>query len=101
VKTYSFVLYVSGRTERSTAALADLRLMCRTHIPDRFEIRVVDAAGEPGRADEERVLATPTVVRATPPPARRVIGDLSDIDRAAAALGLLDGREMKEGNGET
>ncbi|MFE0098757.1 circadian clock KaiB family protein [Streptomyces sp. NPDC059009] len=87
--TYSFVLYAAGTTERSTTALANLRLLCCTHIPNRFEIKVVDVLGKPELADEARVFATPTVVRVAPPPRRRVIGDLADTDRAAAALGLL------------
>ncbi len=88
VNTYTFRLYVAGQTERSQAAEANLRLLCESRLPGHYEIEVIDAAEHPGRAAEERILATPTVLRLAPPPLRRVIGDLSDHERTAAALGL-------------
>jgi circadian clock protein KaiB len=85
---YSFRLYVAGQTERSQAAVANLRSLCESMVPGRYELEVVDAAERPDVASEERILATPTVVRLAPLPQRRVIGDLSDHSRTAAALGL-------------
>lgn len=86
--TYSFRLYVAGQTERSQAAEANLRALCESSLPGDYELEVVDATDRPGLAEEQRILATPTVVRLTPLPQRRVIGDLSDHQRAAYALGL-------------
>jgi circadian clock protein KaiB len=90
VITYSFRLYVAGQTERSQTALANLRVLCEAVLPGRYELEVVDVVEQPGRAEEQRILATPTVVRLAPSPQRRVIGDLSDHRRAALALGLPD-----------
>lgn len=86
--TYFFRLYVAGQTERSQAAEANLRALCESRLPGGYELEVVDAAERPALAEEQRVLATPTVVRLAPLPQRRVIGDLSDHHRAAYALGL-------------
>ena len=85
---YSFRLYVAGQTERSQAAEANLRALCESRLPGGYELEVVDATELPGLAEEQRILATPTVVRLAPLPQRRVIGDLSDHQRAAYALGL-------------
>lgn len=85
---YIFRLYVTGQTERSQAAEANLRALCETRLPGAYELEVIDAAEQPGLAEEQRILATPTVVRLAPLPQRRVIGDLSDHNRAAYALGL-------------
>ncbi|MGW1679999.1 circadian clock KaiB family protein [Saccharopolyspora sp. NPDC002376] len=79
---------MAGQTERSQAAVTNLRLLCESMVPGRYELEVIDAAERPDVAAEERILATPTVVRLAPLPQRRVIGDLSDHGRAAAALGL-------------
>lgn len=54
------------------------------------EIDVIDTVESPGPATEDHVMATPTVIRLTPPPRLRVIGDLSDLDRAALHLGFPD-----------
>lgn len=87
---YSFRLYVAGQTERSSTAEANLRALCESRLPGGYELEVVDTREQPALAEEQRILATPTVVRLTPPPQRRVIGDLSDRRRAAYALGLPD-----------
>lgn len=85
---YKFRLYVAGRTERSEAAVANLTAVCESHVPGRYEIDVVDVAEHPDVAETDSIVATPTVVRHGVLPQRRVIGDLSDPARTAAALGL-------------
>ena len=68
--------------------MANLRALCESRLPGSYELEVIDTAERPGLAEEQRILATPTVVRLAPLPQRRVIGDLSDHHRAAYALGL-------------
>jgi circadian clock protein KaiB len=46
----------------------------------------VDLAKQPELARADDVFALPTLVRRSPTPARRVIGDLSDTDRVLASL---------------
>lgn len=86
--TFAFRLYVAGQTERSQAAEANLRVVCESLLPGGYDLEVIDAVEQPGLAEEQRILATPTVLRLAPPPQRRVIGDLSDHRRTARALGL-------------
>jgi circadian clock protein KaiB len=93
---YSFRLYVAGRTARSRAAESHLRHVCEANVPGRYVIEVIDAAERPGLAEDARVLATPTVVRLRPRPQQRIVGDLSDHDRAAVALGLPCGAPAEE-----
>ncbi len=85
---YTFRLYVAGQTERSQTAEANLRALCDNHLGGRYELEVIDVVERPDVAEAERILATPMVVRLAPVPPRRVIGDLSDDRRAAAALGI-------------
>jgi len=37
-------------------------------------------------AENERILATPTLIKSLPPPLRRVIGDLSDKEKVLLGL---------------
>lgn len=92
--TYAFRLYVAGGTARSEAAESNLRFLCESRLQGDYEIDVVDTMGQPELAERERIIATPTVVRLAPSPELRVIGDLSDHDRAAAYLGLPRRGEM-------
>lgn len=40
----------------------------------------------PQAAEDDRILATPTLIKQLPPPLRRVIGDLSDKDKVLLGL---------------
>lgn len=86
--TYRFQLFVTGETGRSRQAVSNLLALCEARVPGDYELDVIDVLDRPDLAESERVIATPTVIRTTPPPLRRVVGDLSDPDRAAAALEL-------------
>jgi len=68
--------------------LRNLRHLCREHLGDGYEIEVIDLAEEPDRAAREKIFAVPTVIRRTPAPPRKVVGDLSNHARATAALEL-------------
>ena len=81
-------LYVSGQTTRSETALANARrLIARAEDAD-CDLEVIDILQCPELAEEDNLLATPTLVRVAPPPQRRVIGDLSDTQAVSDALGL-------------
>jgi circadian clock protein KaiB len=88
VITYVFRIYVMEGSPTSVTAMTTLRTLCEASVPGRYEIEVVDVLDRPELAEEHGVLATPTVDRLAPLPARRVMGDLSDPHRAAAALEL-------------
>ena len=88
--SYLFRIFVTGASPRSQRAATNLRTLCAAALGDRFEIDVVDVLERPELAERERIIATPTVLRLSPPPPRRVVGDLSDFDLAATALGLVE-----------
>lgn len=86
--TAKFRLFVAGETARSLRAAAHIRTLCAEVLDDDYELEIIDVLERPDLADEARILATPTVIKASPPPLRRVIGDLSDLQRLASALDL-------------
>jgi circadian clock protein KaiB len=81
-------LYVTGTTARSTRAIANLRELCEEHLPDRYELQVVDVYQQPELAARERLVAVPTLVKRLPLPLRRLVGDLSNRQRVLAELDL-------------
>jgi circadian clock protein KaiB len=86
---YRFTLYVAGAGPSSRAAVENLRRLCQERLPaGRYAIEVVDVLDAVEAADAARILVTPTVVRTRPLPVRRVVGDLSAVDKVAAALQL-------------
>ncbi len=85
---FKFRLYVADDAPNSAQAVANLSALCRTHLPDRHEIEVVDVFREPKRALADRIFMTPTLVKLAPSPVLRIVGTLSRIQPVLQALGL-------------
>lgn len=85
---YRLKLYVTDHTLRSRQALEQLRKLCEEQFPHEYELEVVDVLDHPDEATARHILATPTVVRELPHPIRRIIGDLSDVEKVLAGLAM-------------
>ena len=81
-------LYTAGQSPRSLAALDNLKRICEEHLSGRYSIEVVDLLKNPRLAKDDQIVAIPTLVRQLPPPLRKIIGDLSDTERALVGLQL-------------
>jgi len=79
-------LFVTGTSPRAEVAVANLRRICEQELQGRYELQVIDVLEQPQLAEDEKVLATPTLIKQLPPPLRRVIGDLSDKDKVLLGL---------------
>lgn len=82
-------LYVTGRTPKSERAILNLRRICQKNLGSNFEMEVIDVLERPQLAEDEKILATPTLIKELPPPIRRIIGDLSDSERVLVGLDLV------------
>lgn len=87
-EVFKFRLYIAGDTSNSGQAIANLRAICGTYLPGKHKIELVDVFREPGRAMEDRVFMTPTLVRLTPEPVQRIVGTLSQTSLVLQVLGL-------------
>jgi circadian clock protein KaiB len=81
-------LYTAGQSPKSLAAVRNLKKLCEEHLAGRYKIEVVDLVANPRLAKEDQIVAIPTLVRKLPDPLRRVIGDLSDVERTLVGLQL-------------
>jgi len=86
VADYLLKLYVTGRTPRSEKAIANLRRICDEELHGQYEMQIIDVLEHPQLAEDEKILATPTLIKRLPPPLRRVIGDLSDTEKVLLGL---------------
>jgi circadian clock protein KaiB len=82
-------LYVAGQTPKSLAALANLKKICHEHLEGRYTLHVIDLVKTPQLAQGDQILAIPTLVRNLPVPIRKIIGDLSDLERVLVGLNLV------------
>ena len=92
-------LYITGHTPRSRLAIENLRRICENDLGGAYEMVIVDVLENPQLAEDEKILATPTLIKELPPPLRRLIGDLSDRENVLLGLDLSLGEQqtLKEG----
>lgn len=88
-KTYILKLYVAGNTPNSIRVLRMLNNILETEFQGVYALKVIDVLKNPQLAEEDKILATPTLAKILPPPVRRIIGDLSDREKVLIGLDLL------------
>jgi circadian clock protein KaiB len=81
-------LYTAGQTPKALAAIKTLKKVWEEHLAGRYEIEIVDLLKNPRLAKDDQIVAIPTLVRKLPDPVRKIIGDLSDTERALVGLQL-------------
>ena len=86
--SYSLRLYVAGQTPKSVLALDNLRRICDEYLAGRYEIEIIDLLENPQLARGDQILAVPTLVRRLPEPIKKIIGDLSNVERVLVGLDL-------------
>jgi circadian clock protein KaiB len=85
---FKFRLYVAGEGPNSAEAAGNLTALCEEHLRERHEIEVVDVVKQRGRALEDGVVLTPLLVKLSPPPVCKIVGNLSPADSVLLALGI-------------
>ncbi len=81
-------LYVSGSTSKSALAVENIKRICEQHLKNRYDLEVIDIYQQPKLAREEQIVALPTLIKRSPPPLRRLIGDFSDLKKVLLGLDL-------------
>jgi circadian clock protein KaiB len=79
-------LYVTGMTPLSMRAVATTKSLCEAYFRGRYDLEVINLLDHPELAREHDIIAAPTLVRERPLPRRRLVGDLSNRERAIMVL---------------
>ena len=83
-----FRLYITGRTPNSLRAIDNLTRICEENLRGEYEIKIIDLLQDHHMVEEDHIIGTPTVVKVSPPPIRKIMGDLSQADKVLSGLGL-------------
>jgi circadian clock protein KaiB len=86
---YVLKLYVAGVTPRSQAALKNLENILDEDYKGVYSLKMIDVIKQPQLAEDDKILATPTLIKILPPPVARIIGDLSDREKVLLGLDLV------------
>ncbi len=86
---YVLRLFVSGTSPNSVRAINNLQVICESHLKDRYELEIIDIHQQPLLVRNEDVAAVPMLIKKSPLPRRRLVGDMSEKDKVLKGLGLL------------
>ena len=76
-----FRLYVSSASPVSARALVNARRFFDSHLPGGYRLEIVNIGDHVEQARRDQVVASPTLLRLSPLPQRRFIGDMSNTAR--------------------
>ena len=85
---YVLRLYVSGSTSKSALAVKNIKRICEQYLKNRYDLEVIDIYQQPSLARDEQIVAVPTLIKRLPLPLRRLIGDLSNLEKVLLGLDL-------------
>lgn len=95
-------LYITGKTPRSEITITNLRRICKEELGGLYELIIIDVLEHPQLAEDEKIIATPTLIKELPLPLRRVIGDLSQKEAVLLGLDIVPfNKQDKEENNES
>jgi circadian clock protein KaiB len=57
-------------------------------LPSDYDLEVIDLYQQPDFAQQEQIVAVPLLIKKNPAPEQRFVGDLTDLTRLLARLGL-------------
>jgi circadian clock protein KaiB len=83
----SLRLYIAGNAPNSLRAIDNIKSICAEHLVAGHELEIVDLLKFPLRALADGIVVTPTLLKLSPLPVQRVIGNLSDTSQVLLTLG--------------
>ncbi len=86
---YLLKLYITGNSLKSQRAISNLFRICKEELDDRYVVEIVDVLEQPQKAEEEKIMVTPTLIKQLPPPIQRIIGDMSNTDKVLLGLDIV------------
>jgi len=93
---YILRLYVTGSTGKSLRAVHNLRKLCDEHLPNDYDLEVIDIYKDPEAAREAQIIAAPTLVKKLPEPIRKFVGDLSNTQKILVGLDIYKRPDLKD-----
>ena len=93
---YILRLYITGSSGRSMKAVHNLKKLCEEHLPNEYDLEVIDIYQDPEAAREAQIVAAPTLVKKLPEPIRKFVGDLSNTQKILVGLDIYKRQDLKD-----
>ncbi len=86
---YILKLYIVGSNPACELALKNVKELIAQESKTVFQLEVIDVIKNPQLAEDDKILAVPTLIRKLPEPIQKIIGDLSDKEKVLLGLNLI------------
>lgn len=88
IEEYVLCLYIANLGDKSIEAIKNIKKICDENLEGRYRLDVVDIHQQPALAREIQIIATPTLIKESPKPLRRLVGNMSNTKRVLTGLDL-------------
>jgi len=89
-KEYQLKLFVSGASPNSVRAIHNLKSICDLHLKENYTLEIIDVYQDSSLAQKEQMIALPLLIKKSPVPERRLVGDMSNREKVLNGLGIID-----------
>ena len=87
-EVYLLKLYITGASPNSAKAVNNIKNICEKFLKNRYELEIIDIYQQPLLAVSEQIIAIPLLIKSSPLPAKRLIGNMSDMAKVLKGLDL-------------
>lgn len=87
---YELRLYITGATHHSMLAVKNIKIICETYLTGNYTLDIIDVYQQPELAGQMDIIAAPTLIKLSPQPQRKLIGDLTDTGKVLRVLGVQE-----------
>ncbi len=81
-------LYVANMNFKSVQAIENIEDICEKNLSGHYRLDIIDICQSPALARENQIIAAPTLIKETPLPLRRLVGNMSNTERVLTGLGI-------------
>ena len=78
---YKLKLYVMGTSPKSKNLVRHIEDFLEKRLSDQAQLEVIDVFQNPETAEADGVFATPTIVKICPSPVKKIVGNLTDMEK--------------------
>jgi circadian clock protein KaiB len=87
---YILKLYITGATPNSVRAINNIKVICEKYLKNDYELEIIDIYQQPLIAKKEQIIALPLLIKFSPLPLKRLIGNMSDTQKVLKGLELYE-----------
>ncbi len=87
---YLLKVYISNLTPKTLEKIGLFKEMLTAELGSGYHLELVELLKDPASALNDDILVTPTVIRCSPEPTKKIVGNFLDKKQVMFALGLVN-----------